>query len=247
MTTPNPRTVAVIQARCGSSRLPFKVLSDLSGQPMLARVVERVRAARRVDDVVVATSDSSTDDPLEALAVERKWSLVRGSLHDVLSRFQLAAERSQADVVVRITADCPFIDPDIIDRVVAAFHEANPKVDYASNVWPVRTFARGLDTEVFSRRALDLSARDATAQPHREHVTQYVLQNPALFTTINVVADRDTSKYRWTVDTEEDLRLAQLLYGGLHAPGFRTNDVLALLDQHPEWAEINAGIKQKVV
>lgn len=247
MTSANPRTVAVIQARCGSSRLPFKVLSDLAGEPMLGRVVERVRAARLVDEVVVATSDSSTDDPLEALAIDRKWTLVRGSLNDVLSRFQLAAERTQADVVVRITADCPFIDPEIIDRVVAAFHAAIPSVDYASNVWPVRTFPRGLDTEVFSRRALESSARDATAQPHREHVTQYVLQNPSLFTTINVVADHDTSKYRWTVDTEEDLRLAQLLYGRLRAPQFRTADVLALLDQHPDWAEINASIKQKVV
>jgi spore coat polysaccharide biosynthesis protein SpsF len=242
-----PRTVAVIQARCGSSRLPFKVLSDLAGQPMLARVVERVQAAKMVDDVYVATSESPVDDPLEELARTRNWSFVRGSLHDVLSRFQLAAQRARADVIVRITADCPFIDPDVVDAVVQRFHQARPPVDYASNVWPTRTYPRGLDTEVFSRRALDLSAEQATAPAHREHVTQYILQNPTLFRTTNLEAATDTSKHRWTVDTDEDLRLAQLLYQNLRSPQFRTTDVLALLALHPEWAEINSGIKQKEV
>jgi spore coat polysaccharide biosynthesis protein SpsF len=247
MTSPGTRTVAVIQARCGSNRLPRKVLSDLAGQPMLARVVERVRAARLVDDVYVATSDGPADDPLEALARDRHWPLVRGSLNDVLSRFALAAETARADVVIRITADCPFIDPDVIDEVVQTFRDADPAVDYASNVWPTRTFPRGLDTEVFSRRALTASVEGATTVPHREHVTQYILQNPARFRTVNVEAKDDHSKHRWTVDTQEDLHLAQLLYGQLRAPQFRLADVLAVLARHPDWFEINSQIEQKKV
>jgi spore coat polysaccharide biosynthesis protein SpsF len=247
MTSQSPRTVAVIQARCGSSRLPRKVLSDLAGQPMLARVVERVRAARLIDDMYVATSDQPADDPLEELARVRGWPLVRGSLNDVLSRFALAAETARAQVVVRITADCPFIDPDVIDQVVQKFLDAQPAVDYASNVWPTRTFPRGLDTEVFSRQALTESMECATAAPHREHVTQYILQNPTRFRTLNLEFTQDESKHRWTVDTEEDLRLAQLLYGQLHAPEFRLADVLALIARHPEWSMINAQIEQKKV
>jgi spore coat polysaccharide biosynthesis protein SpsF len=247
MTDRRPRTVAVIQARCSSSRLPNKVLSDLAGRPMLVRVVERVRLARMLDDVCVATSDRPDDDAIETMAREQGWTCVRGSLDDVLARYRLAAERTRAEVVVRITADCPFLDPEVVDQVVGAFFVARPPVDYASNVWPVRTFPRGLDTEVFSRQALETSAKAATLPSHREHVTQYILQNGGSFRTANVEAREDHSRHRWTVDTPEDLRLARLLYEQLPAPRFRTSDVLSLLVQHPEWSAINATIKQKQV
>jgi spore coat polysaccharide biosynthesis protein SpsF len=247
MTAKWPRTVAVIQARCNSSRLPAKVLADVGGEPMLARVVARVRQAKAVDDVYVATSTAASDDPVAALARGRGWPCVRGPLDDVLERFRLAADASGASVVIRITADCPFIDPEVIDRVVTAFRVAAPPVDYASNVWPSRTYARGLDTEVFTREALERAAATATLPGHREHVTQFIYQNENLFRTLNVTAADDTSHHRWTVDTEEDMRLARVLYEHLRSIEFRTRDVLTLLEQHPEWTMINATVKQKEV
>lgn len=241
------RVVAVVQARSSSERLPAKVLREIAGEPMLARVVGRASRARRVDEVLVATSDRPDDDAVEALARARGFRCVRGSLDDVLDRFRKAAEVGEADVVVRITGDCPLIDPAVMDRVIETFLAADPPVDYASNVWPERTFPRGLDTEVFSREALEASAREAREPGHREHVTQYILRNPARFATVNVVGEVDHSRYRWTVDTPEDLELVQRIYGALPDANAGMEAVLGVLREHPEWAQINAHVEQKKV
>ena len=153
-----PRIVAVIQARMGSTRLPGKVLKPLAGQPVLARVVDRVRRARHVDEVVVATTTLPADDVLADLCRTRGWACERGSEEDLLDRYHAAAAAHHADAVVRITSDCPVIDPGVVDRVVEAF--LVQPCDYASNTLEPRTFPRGLDTEVFSQAALELAWRE---------------------------------------------------------------------------------------
>ncbi|MBX3196808.1 MAG: glycosyltransferase family protein [Labilithrix sp.] len=245
MANASRRVVAIIQARTSSVRLPGKVLRDIGGEPMLMRVVSRVRRAANLDDVVVATSKRPDDDAVADLANSRGVMCVRGELEDVVDRFRVAAEAMGADVIVRITADCPLIDSSVIARVIAAFLEGD--ADYASNVWPTRTFPRGLDTEVFSRGALERSARDAKEPSHREHVTQYILRGPVAFRTLNVVHAVDYSAHRWTVDTEQDLELVRRIYSELPTPCGGLEDVLAVLARHPEWLELNRRVEQKLV
>jgi spore coat polysaccharide biosynthesis protein SpsF (cytidylyltransferase family) len=163
------RTVAIIQARMGSTRLPGKVLMDLAGEPMLVRVVNRVRRAERLDEVVVATTASPSDDPIFEGCRQRGWAVERGSEKDVLDRYYRAARAHHADVVVRITADCPFVDAGLIDQVVGAFLGGG--YDYVSNVLEPRTYPRGLDVEVFRFSALEKAWQEDRDPSWREHVT----------------------------------------------------------------------------
>lgn len=238
------RTVAVIQARLGSTRLPGKVLLDLGGRPMLERVVERTRRASIVDEVVVATTAAPLDDPLAELAAARGWACVRGSEADVLDRFVVAARASDADEVVRITSDCPLIDAAVIDEVVRGRRRAD--ADYASNFLARRTYPRGLDVECMTRGALERAAAEAD-QPHeREHVTPYLYADPARFRLHGHEAPEDHSALRWTVDTHEDLQLLRELYAAFDQdgpPGWR--DVLAVVTRRPELAALNAHVRQK--
>src|SRR5262249_12160461 len=171
------RTVAIVQARMGSSRLPGKVLQDLGGEPMLARVLSRLGRSRTLDEVVVATTTEPADDILERFCQERGRPCFRGSEHDVLDRYYKAATAERAAVVVRITSDCPLIEPAIVDRVVAEFQERQPGIDYASNVLPRRTYPRGLDTEVMSFAALDRAWHEDHVPASREHVTPYIYRH----------------------------------------------------------------------
>ncbi len=170
------RTVAIIQARVGSTRLPGKVMKPLLGDPMLSIVVRRVARARTVDEVVVATTTLPEDDAIAALAASEGWALERGSETDLLERYLEAARAHEADVVVRITSDCPIIDPEVIDRTVAAFRDGD--VDYASNTLEPRTYPRGLDVEVVSAGALELAGREDRDPAWREHATPYIYRHP---------------------------------------------------------------------
>lgn len=241
------KTVAVIQARMGSTRLPGKVLLDLAGEPMLARVVSRVQRARRLDQVVVATTSEPADDAIDELCRARGWLCVRGSQEDVLDRYYQAALATRAGLVVRITADCPLIEPSVIDAVVDALLDEPPAADYASNVLPPRTFPRGLDSEAIRFEALERAWREDDNPAWREHVTPYIYRHPELFQMRRVAHTADLSHLRWTVDTPEDLELARRIYGALGDDRFGWDAVLALLDQHPEWVEINRDIEQKAV
>ncbi|HEX7974251.1 MAG TPA: glycosyltransferase family protein [Anaerolineales bacterium] len=187
----DPRTVAIIQARMSSSRLPGKVLLDIAGQPMLARVAERARGAASLDDVAVATTTDPSDDPIAALCAERGYPCFRGSLHDVLDRYYQAARLFQAEVIVRLTADCPLIDPGVIDETVYAFFEqsethgsgptAPPPFDFAANRLPPpwkRTYPIGLDVEVCTLQALERAWKEAGQPYHREHVMPYLYEEP---------------------------------------------------------------------
>lgn len=241
------KVVAIIQARTGSQRLPGKVLMDLAGQPLLARNLNRVRQAQSIDEIVVATTTQTSDDVIADLCVDRGWSHFRGSEQDVLDRYYQAAVAYKADVVVRITSDCPLIDDEVVDRVVFEFMKDQPHIDYASNVLGRRTFPQGLDTEVMRFDALGRAWREATEAVQREHVTPYIYQNPDLFHLHQVLGECDFSGMRWTVDTAEDLDFVRRIYNHFGDRPFSWSDVLTVLAQFPQWQEINSHIRQKII
>ncbi len=228
--------VALIQARMGSSRFPGKVLEDLCGEPMLWHVVNRVRKATRVDRVVVATTDRETDDAVAHFCAERIIQCVRGDEQDVLDRFYQAAKANQADVIVRITADCPLIDPTVIDKILVRFERGD--CDYVSNVFRY-TYPDGLDTEVFSFAALERAWREARKPSEREHVTPYL--RAGNFRTANVESEIPVSpaQYRWTVDHPADLEFVRKVYEAFSGNGdFGFKDVFELLKERPDLATI---------
>jgi len=236
-------TTAIIQARMSSTRLPGKVLLDLAGEPMLARVVARTQRAKTIDRTIVATTVEPEDEPIVALCRARGWAVSRGSRDDVLDRYYQAAVADGADPIVRITSDCPLIDPDVIDRVVERLNEG---VDYASNINPTRTFPRGLDVEVFTFAALAAAWRDAADSSSREHVTPFLYRHPERFHVALVESDRpETADHRWSVDTSEDYELMRRIHTHFKDKDFGWLDVLKLLDDHPEWIELNRHVAQK--
>ena len=239
------KVVAIIQARMGSTRLPGKVLLDLAGKPMLERVVNRVGRARRIDELVVATTTQPGDDRLAEFCGARAWPFFRGSESDVLDRYYHAARKFGAQTVVRITSDCPLIEPEMIDRVVAELEDGAS--DYACNILPRRTFPRGLDVEAFTFEALERSWREDTNPAWREHVTTYIQRHPELFRIRGVLNEVDYSSHRWTVDTPEDLELVRKIYHHFGHDDFSWHDVLKLLESHPAWSKINRHIEQKKV
>jgi spore coat polysaccharide biosynthesis protein SpsF len=235
------RVVAIIQARMGSTRLPGKVLLPLAGRPMVLQVVERARRIPGVDAVVVATPEGPEDEPLRAALAAEGIKATQGPLDDVLRRYAMAAEESRADVVVRITSDCPLLSPAVSGRVVSAFLEG--ATDYASNTLE-RTWPRGMDTEVLSRRVLDTLDGSATEPYEREHVTPGAWLHPERFRLRAVRNDEDLGDLRLTVDTVEDFELVEMIYAAL-GDDAELEDVLGLLSQRPELLAINAGVAQK--
>ena len=242
------KVVAVIQARMGSTRLPGKVLRAIGGQPMLARVVERTRRAASIDDVVVATSAQPADLAIVALCKARGWACRQGSEEDVLDRYYHVARATAAEAVVRITADCPLIDPGVIDEVVGAFIDRQPQTAYASNIFPQRTFPRGLDTEVVRFDVLERGWHEAQDPDEREHVTPYVHRHPEHFAIHNVIREPDDSAMRWVVDTETDLRFVCAVYERLaNREDVTWREVLRLLAQEPALLELNRQVQQKAL
>lgn len=227
----------------GSTRLPGKVLKDLGGETVLARVVNRLRQTRLISELLVATTDQPADDAVVAECRRYSVAVFRGDQEDVLDRYFRAAQQAKADIVVRITADCPLIDPEITDKTIAAFLETRP--DYASNAL-VLTYPRGLDTEVMTFAALERAWREARKLYEREHVTPYIYEHPTEFKLLSVTDDVDHSDHRWTVDTAEDLDLVRAIYARLPNTS-RWRDVLALLEREPALMALNRSIKQKAL
>lgn len=236
-------TVAIIQARMGSTRLPGKVLRTIAGQPMIYHVVNRARRIPGVDQVVVATSERSVERPLVEYLDKQDIPYVRGSEEDVLQRYVKAVTTTEADVVVRITSDCPLLMPEVAGEVVAAFKDKS--CDYASNILQ-RTYPRGLDIEVVSYGALIRAHEEAEDNVDREHVTRYIWRHPNRFRLLSVTDDKDRSDMRWTVDEIDDLRLVRKIYESLYCinPEFSYQDVLDLLSEQPEWVMLNRHVKQ---
>lgn len=237
---------AVIQARMTSTRLPGKVLLRAAGREMLAHQIDRVRRARSVESICVATTSNAEDDPVAALAEREGVAVFRGSEHDVLDRFVKAAGHVGADVAVRLTGDCPLTDPALIDAVVDAFRSADPPVDYASNSFP-RTWPIGLDVEVASMQALRAAAAEADDPYDREHVMPFLYRQPERFRTAACRAPEDLSGHRWTLDEPSDHALIRRILEALlpDKPAFGWRDVIALLAAHPQWRSLNAGVAQK--
>ena len=239
------RTVAIVQARTGSTRLPGKVLLDLAGEPVLARVVDRARRATTLDDLVVATTTLPEDDAIEALATERGWPVSRGHPTDLLDRYLEAARIHDARVIVRITSDCPLIDPEMIDETVEGFLASG--ADYASNTLEPRTYPRGLDVEVVTLAALERAWREDGNPAWREHATPYVYRHPELFRLLRVAGVEDHSAHRWTVDTPGDLDLVRRIYSAFGHDRFGWREALQLMIEHPAWSALNRDVRQKPV
>ncbi|NOS67204.1 MAG: glycosyltransferase family protein [Candidatus Peribacteraceae bacterium] len=232
------KNVAIIQGRMTSSRLPGKILADIEGTPELLHVVRRARASEAFGEVVVATSTDPTDDPVEAFCTEKKIPCFRGSLDDVLDRYAKAAAAYEADIITRLTADCPLLDPAVIKRVVEEFKTG--KYDYVTNSLE-RTFPKGLDAEVFSRAVLEKAAAEARKPDEREHVTPY-MHDPKLFRIGHVTQTQNRGSLRWTVDYPEDLAFVRAVFKELGNRIFGQDEILALLERHPEIGKINAHI-----
>ncbi|MGO4153381.1 cytidylyltransferase domain-containing protein [Cupriavidus sp. YAF13] len=232
--------MALLQARSSSTRLPGKVLKPLLGEPMILRQIERLRRARNIDRLMVVTSDSASDDELAARCVEAGVEVFRGSLDDVLDRFYSAVRDIRPQHVVRLTADCPLADPEVIDAVIDFYRDGD--FDYASNVLEP-TYPDGLDAEVFRFSVLETIWQEASLASQREHVTSFIYQHPERFRLGCLKRESDLSALRWTVDEPSDLEFVTAVYGALYRdnPAFLMADVLRLLAQRPELIEINAG------
>jgi spore coat polysaccharide biosynthesis protein SpsF (cytidylyltransferase family) len=223
------RTVAIVQARMGSRRLSGKVLALLGGSPVLQHVTSRAAQARTVDHVVVATSDQPGDDAVAGWCAAEGVRCVRGPEADVLARYLLAAEASGADFVVRITADCPFLSPAVLDLVVGA--RAVSGADYASNTL-ARGFPHGLDVECLTRAALNAAAAEALDPEEREHVTPFVYNRPERFRLASVAAPEDWSWLRWTLDTAADMQALEVMVSAIPSA----------LDPLRDWRETAAEV-----
>ncbi len=238
--------VAIVQARMGSTRLPGKVLATVGeSRTILGLLLERLARSERLDRVVVATTDDPGDDPVEALVRHAGGHVFRGSRDDVLDRYWRAARAHEADAVVRITADCPFMDPAIVDAVVDRWEGSQRRLDYVANRFPVNRWPDGTGVELIGAAALERTWREAVTDPEREHVTQYIRKHPELFEMGTIERRDDRSALRLTVDHPCDLDLIRAIWSRLfpdHGSHFGLERVLEVLDREPELAALNAHI-----
>jgi len=235
--------VTVIQARTGSTRLPNKVLRPLAGKPLLARMVERVLAARLAGTVVVATTTNASDDPIVALCAQEGFACYRGDANDLLDRHYRAGLLYDAATVIKIPSDCPLIDPRVIDRVIGYYLEHPSAFDFVSNLHP-STYPDGNDVEIMTMSALATAWREAVRPLEREHTTPYLWENPDRFRVGNVVWETGldySMSHRWTIDYEADYQFIAAVYDTLYPrdPLFSLEDVLRLTAAHPEVEALN--------
>lgn len=237
------KSLAILQARVSSSRLPGKVLLPILGEPMLFRQIERIRRAGRIDHLIVATSIDRSDDALVEACVARDIPCARGSLDDVLDRFVKCALPYQPEIVVRLTGDCPLADPQLIDAMLQGFEDCG--YDYLTNANPP-TFPDGLDVEVMRFSCLMETHREAKLPSEREHVTPFLRAHPERFRLGNHAAEVDRSGLRWTVDEEQDLAFVRSVYQRLYPekPDFSTDDILGLLADNPQLQLLNSRFER---
>lgn len=240
------KVAVIIQARMGSTRLPGKILKTVNGKSLLEYQLERVKQAKTIDQIIIATTIKETEQPIVELCEKTGIEYYRGSEQDVLSRYYETAKKYGVDVIIRLTSDCPIIDPEVIDRVVNYYLNNQSSVDYVSNTLE-RTFPRGLDTEVFSFEVLSKAYQEALLPRDREHVTAYFYTNPGLFRLQGITNQDNFGENRWTVDTDEDFKLISNIIEALYPinKNFKMKDVITLLDENPNWIEINKHIEQK--
>jgi spore coat polysaccharide biosynthesis protein SpsF len=242
------RTEIYVQARMGSTRLPGKILKPIMDKPMLHYLVERLKRVTKANASVILTSTNVSDDVVVEFCEQENIPFFRGSENDVLARYYAAAFERKPDIIVRLTADCPLLEPEIIDSAIKTFKKES-KCDYVSTLLDKRTLPRGLDVEVFSYKALEKTFQEAIKPEEREHVTPYIYWHPELFKLKSIKYPKDYSQYRLTVDTKEDFLLIEKIYEILYPvkPNFNFQDVIDLLEHQPALVLINAHIQQKAL
>lgn len=236
---------AIVQARMSSTRLPGKVLKTLGKRSVLEQVVFQLKASEELKDIIIATSDSSEDDQIDDHCRKNGWKVFRGSLHDVLDRYYGAAKVFNVKTIVRITSDCPLIDPRIVDEVIKLFKKTSS--DYTSNINPP-TFPDGLDCEVFTLESLEKAKNEAKQPQEREHVTPFIRNHTEIFSQANFRNEVDLSSHRWTLDREEDYKFLNKIVEILgNERVIRYQEVLDVLKKNPKLLEINNHIVRKEV
>ncbi|SEH88198.1 spore coat polysaccharide biosynthesis protein SpsF [Halobacillus karajensis] len=240
------KVIAIVQARMGSTRLPGKVLKQVNGKPLLEYQIERMKRSKRIDQLVISTSKRSLDDPIIDLCRDLDVDTFRGSERDVLGRFYETCAYYKADAVVRLTADCPLIDPAVIDKVIQYFLNHYPRYMYVSNTRK-RSYPRGMDTEVFTYEVLKDAYMNANSPHDLEHVTPFIVNRIGALGIAQVSHHSDESHHRWTVDTPEDFQFVSKVLKHLYpkSPAFTFEDTLKILERNPDWLEINRQVKQK--
>jgi spore coat polysaccharide biosynthesis protein SpsF len=240
------KVVAIIQTRMGSSRLPGKALSLVSGQPLLALIVKRILPSKYIDQLVVATTKLSHDDAIEVLANELNVPCFRGSEEDCLDRYYQAAKKYKADIIVRLTGDNPLIDSGFVDWMMEQYLSADPPYDYIDSALS-KSFPVGLSVEIFSFLALTNAWKEETNMQWREHVTPFIYRHTDLYRVKRLVSPVNYSHMRWTMDTPQDLNFVRRVFEYFGHDQFSWRDVIAALEQHPEWLEINRYVEQKAI
>lgn len=238
------KTVVIIQARMTSSRLPHKVIAELCGVPMIVQIVRRVQLAKKVSQIVVATSEEDADTPLAEICQEYGIACFRGSLNDVLDRFYQCATLYKADVVIRLTGDNPLVDPGVIDEAITVFNEKKT----LDHIYYRAGLPLGTAVEVMPYNALKIAWEEGLESSCREHVSIFIRQNTKRFNVeVGELIGHDYGSFRFTVDTAEDEWLMEKIYNELYPknPAFSVYDAIALCEKNPEWLQINAEIKQK--
>ncbi len=234
-----PKIGAIIQARMSSTRLPGKVLKDLYGKTVLEHIIDRVSRSKYIKQIIVATTTNPADDQIVKKLKGTNTPTFRGDEDNVLSRFYLAAKKYKLDIIVRITADDPLKDPNVIDQLIEILL-GNDELDYCSNTIKP-TFPEGIDCEVFRFKALEKAFKEAKLSSETEHVTPYIWKNPDKFNTYNLEYSRDLSSWRWTLDNPDDWEFFKAVYGQFYKEDsfFGMEDVIPWLEEHPEIVELN--------
>ena len=233
---------AIVQARCGSTRLPEKVFALIDGKPLIWHVVMRLKQAKKVDEIIIATTDNARDDVIETWCRENNVLCFRGNEDDVLNRYYEASRHFPSDVVVRITADDPFKEPEVIDEVIDTLLDGD--YDLVTNNFPP-SFPEVLDCEAFYFKVLEEMEKKSEDSFEREHVTQYVYRNPDKYKIGNVACEKQLSHYRWTIDNIEDLQMVNAIYEKRHGQGtLLMEEILDIIEKNPEISDINATVKR---
>jgi len=238
---------AIIQARCGSTRYPNKVFALIDGKPLLWHVVNRLKYAQKIDDIIVATTVSEKDDKIEQWCKENNIHCFRGSEENVLNRYYSASEAFPSDYVVRITADDPFKEPNVIDAVITKLIEED--YDHVTNNLPP-SFPEGLDCEAFKKSALDRSEKEAETAFEREHVTQYIYHHPEIFKIGNVSNGENLSYLRWTIDKDVDFEMVKAVYTHRNPANkgiLLMDEILDILKANPEIGNINSEVERSAM
>ena len=240
------RKLIIVQARMTSTRLPGKVMKIVCGKPLLAHLINRLKRVKCADQIVIATTVNESEDIIVDLCKKLDISYFRGSEEDVLGRYYETAVKYEGDVIIRITSDCPVIDPDVVDYLIDFYMKNLKKYDYVTNTLK-RTYPRGMDTEIVSFKALKEAHFNAYDPLDREHVTLFIRNRPTQYRLHNIKYSSDLSRYRLTVDTSEDMELIRRIFEALYVenPEFSMKDILSKMAANPDWIKINSHVKQR--